>query len=309
MIVHKYEVNFLDSNLNLFISYYKTKQTLRLIKKINSKQKVKLKSDFNLHFKIKTRRLKKRKKKLSKFKTRHIRYKKLTSQLLGQLALKKKKIDFRLQKRLFWILLNRQLKTVKKKRSEFLEFYKRCFNFFLFKTRRAISSSSFVKNFLEGLILYTKKSFTVRLILQQLNTKISFPKIQSKKLKRLLGGLRRFKRTDFFAEGVNVLFNSFRQKNSAFLIANFIATQLKYMKRHNFFFKFLKSTFNLLIKRRFSKIEGIKVLIKGRLNNSARSRSKVIALGRGIPITTINTNIDQSKATSYHYNGTIGVTV
>lgn len=101
MIVHKYEVNFLDSNLNLFISYYKTKQTLRLIKKINSKQKVKLKSDFNLHFKIKTRRLKKRKKRLSKFKAQHIRYKKLTLQLLEQLALKKKKIDFRLQKRLF----------------------------------------------------------------------------------------------------------------------------------------------------------------------------------------------------------------
>jgi len=125
----------------------------------------------------------------------------------------------------------------------------------------------------------------------------------------LLGRLRRFRRTDFFTEGVNILFNCFKQKNSAFLIANFIASQLKYMKRHNFFFKFLKSAFKLLLKRVFSKIQGIKVLIKGRVNNSSRSKKRVISFGQGIPVTTMSININSAQAISYHSNGTIGINV
>jgi len=59
----------------------------------------------------------------------------------------------------------------------------------------------------------------------------------------------------------------------------------------------------------FSKIQGIKVLIKGRLNNSSRSKKRIIALGKGIPATTVNVNVNSSHAIAYHSNGTLGITV
>ena len=56
------------------------------------------------------------------------------------------------------------------------------------------------------------------------------------------------------------------QSNTSSLTAQFISVHLRKLKRHNFFLKFLKSTLNIFNNNYFSKIQGIKIKIKGRFN-------------------------------------------
>ena len=98
------------------------------------------------------------------------------------------------------------------------------------------------------------------------------------------------------------------QKDSAKLLGTFLAEYLKTTKRHNFFFNSLSKGLKLMIKRQDSKIEGMKILIKGRLNNAARSRNKLIKLGT-IPLMTESRDIDYSESVAFTSNGTIGVKI
>ena len=98
------------------------------------------------------------------------------------------------------------------------------------------------------------------------------------------------------------------QQDSAKLLGTFIAEYIKTTKRHNFFFNSLSKSLSLILKQQDSKIKGIKILIKGRLNNAARSRNRYIKIGT-IPLITKNQNIDYSKSTAFTPNGTIGIKI
>ncbi len=98
------------------------------------------------------------------------------------------------------------------------------------------------------------------------------------------------------------------QQNSTKLLGIFIAEYLKTTKRHNFFFNFLHKSLNLVLKQKNSKIKGIKILIKGRLNNAARSNNQIIKVGM-IPLITKNQTIDYSETVAFTSNGTIGIKV
>ena len=63
------------------------------------------------------------------------------------------------------------------------------------------------------------------------------------------------------------------------------------------------------MKQQNSKIKGIKILIKGRLNNAARSRNQYIKIGT-IPLITKSRDIDYSESTAFTpTTGTIGVKI
>lgn len=98
------------------------------------------------------------------------------------------------------------------------------------------------------------------------------------------------------------------QKDSAKLLGTFIAEYLRTTKRHNFFFNSLNKSLNLILKQPNSKIKGIKILIKGRLNNAARSRNQYIKIGT-IPLITKSRSIDYSETTAFTPNGTIGIKI
>ena len=98
------------------------------------------------------------------------------------------------------------------------------------------------------------------------------------------------------------------QQNSTKLLGIFIAEYLKTTKRHNFFFNSLHKSLNLLLKQKNSKIKGIKILIKGRLNNAARSKNQYIKIGM-IPLITVNRAMDYSETTAFTLNGTIGIKI
>lgn len=94
--------------------------------------------------------------------------------------------------------------------------------------------------------------------------------------------------------------------NSSELLSNFVVAQLKTTKRHNFFLNSLKESLTLLTKQKHSAINGLKLIIKGRLNNAPRSQKRRIKIGK-IPVITQNINITYSECTAFTSNGTIGV--
>lgn len=188
-----------------------------------------------------------------------------------------------------------------------LEFY-RTYLFKLIKLNTLKSNNSSktsnlknVLNILRNLNIFTNNKFTIKLRVREVNHVNKDP--QSK---QILIKLRKFERTKFFAEGKHFLIPFITHKKSAGLLTNFIATQMKTIKRHNFFFNFLKESLHLAINQEISKVKGLKLVIKGRLNNAARAKKRVLTIGK-VPLTTINSNIDYSESTTFTSNGTIGI--
>ena len=177
---------------------------------------------------------------------------------------------------------------------------------------------------------YSKQKFA--------NEKPNYKKIPRNFFKNLLKSLKQFSRNksniiikakqineEFFQENIKLSFLGIEdrfsisemkllylllltQKNSANLLSIFIAKQLKKTKRHNFFLNLLFQNLTLVMNQKHSKIKGIKILLKGRLNNAPRSRSKIIKLGE-IPIIKQNSDNDYSESISITPNGTIGIKV
>lgn len=108
---------------------------------------------------------------------------------------------------------------------------------------------------------------------------------------------------------IKILFITTIEKNSAKLLADFIALYLnKNKKKHNYLFFLLKKITTNLLKLNFTKITGIKILVTGRFNGAPRAKSKTLTLGI-VPLQSFNSNIDYHNSTSFTQNGTFGVKV
>jgi hypothetical protein len=137
------------------------------------------------------------------------------------------------------------------------------------------------------------------------NKNLNFFKIYQK---RNLILLQKFRRAPFFKEGIELLFHVTYNRNSAHLLAKFVSLQIKKIKRHKFYLSFLKKTLTVLLNSTLSKVQGIKIIVKGRLNGAPRAKHKIITIG-DVPTQRINANIDYSQTTSHNVNGSYGVKV
>jgi ribosomal protein S3 len=260
LTLHKYQLNFSDASLNIFISLHRTEQASLINKKKQSralldKKLIKLKRKIKRHWK--------------------------ENHLLNKTSTR---VKFAQTLKLYKTYLDR-LGARTSTRSE------------------TFKLESFSNKILKSLNIFTDNKFNINLTVQEINSINKAPESQQILLK-----LRKFERTSFFTEGKNLLIPFITQNNSARLLTNFIANQLKTIKRHNFFFNFLKESLHLTINQRISKIQGIKIIIKGRLNNAARAKHRIITIGK-IPLTTISSSIDYSESTAFTSNGTMGVRV
>ena len=122
--------------------------------------------------------------------------------------------------------------------------------------------------------------------------------------------MKKYEKGDFFREGINTIFYSIKKDNSAFLLSNFVSLFLKKLKFHNFFLKFIKATLNTFTSSESNRtrIKGIKLKIKGRLNKAPRARVRIIKLG-DLPVFSENSTTDYAETTAYSANGTLGVKV
>ena len=76
-----------------------------------------------------------------------------------------------------------------------------------------------------------------------------------------------------------------------------------------FFLRFIKATLIIFNNNPLSKLQGIKIQIKGRINGAPRAKHKIININNGVPVLSLNSKIDYSEATSYTTNGTLGIKV
>jgi ribosomal protein S3 len=94
------------------------------------------------------------------------------------------------------------------------------------------------------------------------------------------------------------------------LLTKYLATQFQILKHHNFFFRFIKSALILLNNKVFfSKIQGIKIQIKGRFNGNPRTKTRIIKVSKIPPFLTKSSNIEHFENTSFSNNGTFGIKV
>jgi len=162
-----------------------------------------------------------------------------------------------------------------------------------------------LSNFFKVLSLFTRNKFNIIINFCCLNKTSSFLKNTQKKNFILL---QKFKATPFLKEGIELLFHVVHNRASANLLAKFIASQMKKIKRHKFFLSFLKQTLTVLLSSKFSILRGVRVMVKGRLNGVPRAKHKIISIG-DVPVQNIDANVDYSQVTIHNSNGSYGIRV
>ena len=152
---------------------------------------------------------------------------------------------------------------------------------------------------------FTKHKFDIIITFSCINKDFKhFSIFKAKKIRML----RRFKNTPFFQDGLELLFHVSFNKNSARLLAEFVADQLKKTKRLNFFLVFVKQALKILILSDFSKLKGIKIMLKGRLRKNLRATQKTLTVG-DVAVQTLDSNIDYHQTTTHNSNGSYGIKV
>lgn len=168
-----------------------------------------------------------------------------------------------------------------------------------------LRTEGILNNLFKVLSLFTANQFNIIVNFCCLNKNLNFlQKMQTKNFVLL----QKFKGAPFFKEGIELLFYTVYIKNSANLLAKFISIQMKKVKRHKFFLSFLKQTLTVLSSFNFSKVKGIKIMIKGRLNGVPRAKHKTIIVG-DIPVQSIKETVDYYQTTTHNSNGSYGIKV
>ena len=165
-----------------------------------------------------------------------------------------------------------------------------------------------ITKFLEGLALFKNLKNRIFLNFECINKNFNLNLKQKKSLKKKMMTIQKFRSASFFESGVNIMFLTVLRQNSAKLLSKFIAIELKKVKRHKFFMTFLKKTLSIFLHSNFSKVLGIKIKIKGRLNGAPRAKHKIIDIGN-VPVQTISNNVDYAESAVHNSNGSYGIKV
>ena len=162
-----------------------------------------------------------------------------------------------------------------------------------------------LNNMFKVLALFTRNKFNIVVSFCCLNKNLTFLKNTQRKNFIML---QKFKSTPFLKEGMELLFHVVYNRNSAALLAKFVAIQIKKVKRHKFFLSFLKQTLTTLLSSSLVKVKGIKILISGRLNGVPRANHKIISIG-DVPVQSLNAKVDYAQLTAHNSNGSYGIKV
>jgi hypothetical protein len=181
------------------------------------------------------------------------------------------------------------------------------------KTNKILEIKLFFQKFFIGLINFiSSKFFNIYIILEKQNKKLIILKQKFFKIKRTqkLISLKKYKQNKFFKKGINLLTICLANACSPILLAKYLAKQFQMLKHHNFFFRFIKSALILLNNKVFfSKIQGIKIQVKGRFNGNPRTKIRIIKVLKMPPFLTKSSNIEHFEDISFSQNGTFGIKI
>lgn len=117
---------------------------------------------------------------------------------------------------------------------------------------------------------------------------------------------RRYLKDTLFLELFNVSLISMLINNSSRLLVEFLVIKLQNVKHQNKILFYLKLILSDFIKKKLIIVKGLKLIIRGRLNKSQRSRKKDIILG-SIPLHSLKSKIDYFQSTVFTSVGTFGI--
>jgi len=173
--------------------------------------------------------------------------------------------------------------------------------------KRLKKNGGILKNFFKTINLFTHNTNNIILNVSCFNKELRL-KTNKDNIKQLSLKLKRFKNTDFYKNGIELLLNCITNKNSANLLSKYVALQIRNNKKHKFFLSFLKKVFLPILNSSVSVLKGIKIKIKGRLNGAPKAKHKSITIG-DIPTQSIDSFLDFSQAAVHTKNGTYGIKV
>ena len=168
-----------------------------------------------------------------------------------------------------------------------------------FKTNTILNSVFKVLN------LFIPNKSNIIMHLNCINKDLNFLKVTQKKN---FISLQRFRNTTFLKEGIELLFHVVCNKNSANLLARFIAFQIQKIKRHKFFLSFLKKSLTAMMNSSVSQIKGVKIIVKGRLNGVPRAKHKILTIG-DVPVQKISEKVNYAQTAVHNSNGSYGIKV
>ena len=171
-------------------------------------------------------------------------------------------------------------------------------------------SKNFINKFVSTLNVFLNKKYKINIVLQCLNKSLSSRLINKEviEFRKKIINLRVFYKNNYFKDFINLYLLIIKKKFSSKVLSELIAFYIGQMKKHNGFIHFLKRYLKLIIDFKYSKIKGIKIIIKGRLNGVPRSKSKLLQVGY-LPLQTFNATINYDNSTAYTSDGTIGIKV
>jgi len=171
-----------------------------------------------------------------------------------------------------------------------------------------LKKNYFLQQVLETLTIFTGNFYNLNIILENLNQGLvlNLNNQQKNEIKRKLLLLKQYSKKNFFSEGISIFIAVVKFRNSSHLLNDYINRHFKELKRQSVFLIFLKRALDFFIFFSFSKVLGIKIIIKGRFNGAPRAKKKIISVGN-LPTQSINTIIDFSETTVFTKNGTFGL--
>lgn len=305
LTVQNTKLYYFDNTLHIFISYFLTLKIVSIIRLITKNQKIRFTNRPTIKLKKKElkRRLQIKKLTNSYFKHKRLKYLKNLPPKVTSKFLNKSKM-----------IINNEKNKLKIRRIEFLRELKQYLNSKKVNRKHKISTKAnffFKESLLESLSKFLQKQINVSITLKQLNNiiKQKISKKEQEFVQKNLIKLQKYKQNKFFKEGINILLTFIKTNNSAKLLSKFIATELKNLKRHNFFLKFIKTTLTLFYNKNFLNCKRVKIQVKGRFNGAPRARNRLINIGNRVPLLTINSKIDYAESTAFTSNGTFGIKV
>jgi len=178
-----------------------------------------------------------------------------------------------------------------------------------------VEDSLFVNKLIKSLDNYTKNKLNFYIIVQNIQKYIiqlkQFNNYTLLKKKLYLKFKKYENKYAFLKTLLQIFFIIVTKPNSAQLLADYIGFIYKlkiYRKDHLRLFKLFKTITKTLLASKISIISGIKIIIGGRINGFARSRSRFFQHG-GMPLNTFDVKIDYAYNTSFTVNGTLGIKV
>jgi len=126
---------------------------------------------------------------------------------------------------------------------------------------------------------------------------------------KLLKKLRVIRNYPLYPHLIKLVLIIITNKKSSKLLAETLAYLITNQKRkHNNILMFFKKSFDVLINSKMSVIQGIRILISGRINGFPRAKSRLLKFG-SLPLQSIESYVDYYESKAYTPNGTFGIKV